>query len=177
MLSEMKLATRRTTVNGTQGQVVPMTLPARDTRRGSRTVRILFLLNPGIHRNRVLWAMIISDRGGRKMTRTTALLVLLVAAALEAGGDAIVRIGLQANVLWQRAAMFALGAIVLFAYGWTVNAPPWDFGKLIGVYIVFFFLIAQLISWLIFKHTPSLAVLIGGTLIVAGGVVISTAKA
>src|ERR1700733_12283736 len=79
------------------------------------------------------------------MTRTTALLVLLVAAALEAGGDALVRVGLHANVLWQRAATFALGAIVLFAYGCTVNAPPWDFGKLIGVYIVFFFLIAQLL--------------------------------
>jgi small multidrug resistance family-3 protein len=121
--------------------------------------------------------MIIAGQGGRKMTRTTALLVLLVAAALEAGGDALVRVGLQANVLWQRAAIFALGSIVLFAYGWTVNAPPWDFGKLIGVYIVFFFLIAQVISWLIFKHPPSLAVLVGGTLIVAGGVIISTAKA
>jgi hypothetical protein len=50
----MKLATRRTTVNGTQGQVVQMTLPARETRLGSRIVGILFLLNPGIHRNRVL---------------------------------------------------------------------------------------------------------------------------
>ena len=55
------------------------------------------------------------------MTRTTALLVLLVAAALEAGGDALVRVGLHANVLWQRAATFALGAIVLFAYGCTVD--------------------------------------------------------
>jgi drug/metabolite transporter (DMT)-like permease len=42
--------------------------------------------------------------------------------------------------------------------------------------VVFFFVIAQLISWLIFKHTPSTAVLIGGALILAGGLVISIAK-
>jgi hypothetical protein len=110
------------------------------------------------------------------VSRAIAVLVLLLAATLEAGGDALVRTGLQVNVLWQRIALFALAAIVLFAYGWTVNAPPWDFGKLIGVYVVFFFLIAQLISWLVFKHTPSPTVLIGGILIVAGGVVISAAK-
>ncbi len=72
---------------------------------------------------------------------------------------------------------FSLGAIVLFSYGWTVNAPPWDFGKLIGIYVVFFFIVAQLISWLVFKQTPSTTLIVGGLLIVAGGVVISLAKA
>jgi hypothetical protein len=43
-------------------------------------------------------------------------------------------------------------------------------------YVVFFFLIAQLISWLVFKQIPSLTFAIGGMLIVAGGVVISMAK-
>src|ERR1700733_7779554 len=111
------------------------------------------------------------------MNRSTSIVVLLVAAAFEAGGDALMRVGLHKNGMSQRVLFFALAAVVLFAYGWTVNAPPWDFGKLIGIYVVFFFLIAQLISWLIFKHTPSLAVLVGGTLIVAGGVIMSTAKA
>jgi hypothetical protein len=106
------------------------------------------------------------------MSGITSVFVLLVGATLEAGGDALLRTGLQVNVLWQRAAIFALAAMVLFAYGWTVNAPPWDFGKLSGVYVAFFFLIAQLISGSIFKHTRSLAVLAGGTLIVADGVVI-----
>jgi drug/metabolite transporter superfamily protein YnfA len=110
------------------------------------------------------------------MSRTTTVLILFLAAVLEAGGDAIVRAGLQINALWQRAALFAIGAIVLFAYGWTVNAPPWDFGKLIGVYVLFFFIIAQLISWLIFKHIPSFSTLIGGALIIAGGVVIAAGK-
>jgi drug/metabolite transporter superfamily protein YnfA len=110
------------------------------------------------------------------MTRTTALAILLLAAILEAGGDALMRAGLHKSVLWQRATLFTIAAIVLFAYGWTVNSPPWDFGKLIGIYVVFFFLIAQLISWVIFKQTPSRAVLIGGMLIVGGGLVISIAK-
>jgi hypothetical protein len=64
----------------------------------------------------------------------------------------------------------------LFAYGWTVNSPPWDFGKLLGLYVVFFFLTAQTISWLAFKQIPSLAVLVGGPFIVTGGIIIATAS-
>lgn len=110
------------------------------------------------------------------MTRLTAIAILLLAAILEAGGDALMRVGLHKNLLWQRALLFTLAALVLFAYGWTVNAPPWDFGKLLGIYVVFFFLVAQFISWLVFKQTPSLTVVMGGLLIVAGGVVISVAR-
>ena len=110
------------------------------------------------------------------MSRGIAVGVLIVAAALEASGDAIVRLGLHSHSTWQRAGLFALGAAVLFAYGWTVNAPAWDFGRLLGLYVVFFFVIAQIISWLAFKQRPSLAVLAGGCLILAGGVVISLAK-
>ena len=110
------------------------------------------------------------------MSKITALLILLLAALLEAGGDALMRVGLHRGGLWQRAGLFALAAVVLFAYGWTVNAPPWDFGKLIGIYVVFFFLIAQLISWVVFKQPPSVTVAIGGMLIVIGGVVIAAER-
>lgn len=109
------------------------------------------------------------------MSRATALAVLLLAAILEAGGDALVRSGLHSSAPWRRALLFAFSGLVLFAYGWTVNAPAWDFGKLLGIYVVFFFLVAQLTSWLIFKQPPSLALLIGGLLIVAGGLVIAAA--
>jgi len=106
------------------------------------------------------------------MSRTTAALILLAAAVLEAGGDAIVRVGLHASGT-VRTLMFLAGAIVLFAYGWVVNSPPWDFGKLLGIYVVFFFLVAQLISWIFFKQQPSGAVLLGGLLILSGGAVIA----
>jgi len=107
------------------------------------------------------------------MKPTTTLLVLLFAAVLEAGGDALVRSGLRTSVLTTKALWFITGGIVLFSYGWVVNAPPWDFGRLLGVYVVFFFVVAQLISWLIFHQRPSLSVLIGGIFVVAGGIIMS----
>ncbi|MBV8897542.1 MAG: hypothetical protein JO051_13610 [Acidobacteriaceae bacterium] len=107
------------------------------------------------------------------MSRATAIPILLAAALLEAGGDAIVRGALHRQSMGARVALFALGAGVLFAYGVVVNSPPWDFGKLLGLYVVFFFITAQMISWIVFGQSPSRAVLLGGLLIVAGGLVIA----
>jgi small multidrug resistance family-3 protein len=107
------------------------------------------------------------------MNRTTSILLLALAAVLEASGDALMRNGLHAASPVLRTAWFVIGAVVLFAYGWTVNAPPWDFGKLLGLYVVFFFIAAQLISWFAFGQPPGKAVLFGGLLIVSGGFVIA----
>ena len=107
------------------------------------------------------------------MTLTAAALLLFLSALLEAGGDAIVRTGLHASSALNRALLFVAGGLVLFAYGFVVNRPPWDFGKLLGVYVVFFFVVAQAIGWLFFGQPPSRGVWIGGALIVAGGVVVA----
>ena len=101
------------------------------------------------------------------------MLLLLVAASLEAGGDALVRHGLHGAGLVTRVGFLAAGAIVLFAYGVTVNLPPWDFGRLLGVYVALFFLLAQLIGWLAFGTRPTVPILVGGALIVAGGLTIT----
>ena len=62
------------------------------------------------------------------MNLAFAYLLLLVAAGLEAGGDALVRVGLHSTAIGSRAVFLAVGAVVLFGYGCAVNAPPWDFG-------------------------------------------------
>ena len=109
----------------------------------------------------------------RWVTSAAFLLVLLVAAILESGGDAIVRIGLHSHSFVTRLGFFVLGAAVLFSYGITVNAPPWDFGRLLGVYVTLFFLVAQAINWFGFGLQPTLPIIIGGTLIIAGGLTIA----
>ena len=107
------------------------------------------------------------------MTSATSLLVLLIAAILEAGGDALVRHGLYSGSSTSRGGFLALGAIVLLAYGMTVDSPPWDFGRLLGVYVTLFFLTAQLINWLGFGFQPTLSIIVGGGLIIAGGLTIT----
>ncbi len=72
-----------------------------------------------------------------------------------------------------RIGFLALGSVVLFAYGLTVNAPPWDFGRLLGIYVTLFFLVAQLINWLGFGLQPTLPIMVGGSLILAGGLTVT----
>jgi hypothetical protein len=101
------------------------------------------------------------------------LVLLTLAATLESGGDALVRSGLHAPALPVRIGFMAIGALVLFIYGITVNLPPWDFGKLLGVYVALFFVVAQLINLLAFGIKPGLPIYAGGFLIVSGGLLIT----
>ena len=107
------------------------------------------------------------------MTRPAVLAVLLAAAVLEAGGDALIRIGVREHSGVARGVFLVCGALVLAAYGLTVNLPSWDFGRLLGIYVVCFFLVAQVISVVVFHQQPSRAVFAGGALIIAGGVVLT----
>jgi small multidrug resistance family-3 protein len=109
------------------------------------------------------------------MRLTTAAVLLFVSALLEAGGDAIVRAGLHATST-RRILLFISGGLVLFAYGYLVNRPPWDFGRLLGVYVVFFFVVAQAIGYLAFGQIPSRGVWLGGALIVIGGAIIAASN-
>jgi drug/metabolite transporter (DMT)-like permease len=102
-----------------------------------------------------------------------ALGVLAVAASLEAWGDSFFHSAFYRVSGSGR--MFALlaGAVVLAGYGAVVNLPRWSFGKLIGVYVMLFFLMAQLVAKVRFGESPTMAIYAGGALIVAGGMLIT----
>ena len=96
-------------------------------------------------------------------------LFLALAAVLEVGGDACVRWGLKSG----RWIGLALGAVVLFGYGLSVNLPKWDFGRLMGVYIAAFFIVAQSVALVFFHERLQLPTIVGGALIILGGVVLT----
>ena len=105
-------------------------------------------------------------------TRAGTLAVLLLAAFLEAYGDSCFQSGLYRTTGVARYVAFAAGALSLALYGLAVNTPPWDFGKLLGLYVVLFFLVAQVLAKVRFNQAPTAPILLGGSLIVAGGALI-----
>ena len=105
-----------------------------------------------------------------------ALSMLALAALLEAWGDSFFQTGFYRASGVARVLAFLAGAVALAAYGAVVNIPRWDFGRLIGGYVVLFFLMAQLIARLRFGQSPSPAIYAGGALITAGGLVIALWK-
>jgi len=100
------------------------------------------------------------------------LVLLALAATLEVGGDAMMRAGLHSSGATRLFWLIA-GAIVLAGYGMFVNLGPWDFGRVLGVYVVLFFIVAQIVNWAGFGIRPALPVWIGGALICSGGIVLA----
>ena len=101
------------------------------------------------------------------------LLLLIVATTLEASGDAIVRMAIYNHVGIIRIALFLLGAVLLLGYGSFLNLAPLEFGRVVGLYIATLFVVWQVINFLAFRSLPNLPILVGGTLIIAGGAVIT----
>ena len=100
-------------------------------------------------------------------------MLLVVATSLEAGGDAIVRIGLKPHALLVRAGLMLSGGIVLYCYGLTLNLAPLDWGRLIGAYVAVFFVVAQVINLVFFRTAPTLPIVVGGLFILTGGAIIT----
>ncbi len=102
-----------------------------------------------------------------------AFTVLTLAACLEVFGDACFQSGLYRASGSTRVGWFLAGVALLGFYGLFVNLPQWDFGRLLGVYVAMFFVVAQVVAKVRFGQSPTTPVLVGGGLIVAGGLLIT----
>jgi small multidrug resistance family-3 protein len=111
-----------------------------------------------------------------RMNAAITLLLLLVAACLEVGGDAIVRVGRKSYTGLSQLALLAVGGGVLLGYGVFVNTAPADFGRLLGVYVVLFFIVAQVANLCVFGIRPDAPILVGGAMIFGGGLLITLWK-
>ncbi len=98
---------------------------------------------------------------------------LLVATILEVSGDAVVRMAIYDHVGVIRLGLFLGGAALLFGYGSFLNLAPLQFGQVVGLYIAVLFIVWQVINFAAFRAVPTLPILLGGCLVVAGGAIVS----
>jgi small multidrug resistance family-3 protein len=63
------------------------------------------------------------------------------------------------------------GAALLFGYGFSLNLAPLQFGQVVGLYIATLFVVWQIINFIAFRSLPNLPILVGGSLIIAGGLI------
>lgn len=97
---------------------------------------------------------------------------MLVAAAFEVGGDALIRAGLRGKG-WL---LVVAGFAVLGSYGVVVNLLPMDFSKLLGTYVAFFAVVSVLFGRLVFAEAVPSSTWVGLAVIVAGSLIIQLGR-
>jgi small multidrug resistance family-3 protein len=107
------------------------------------------------------------------MNKLSVLAFLIAATTMEATGDAVIRLALGNHVIASRIGLFAAGAVLLFGYGLFLNLAPVEFEKVVGLYIATLFVVWQIVNFVFFRHQPTLPILVGGTLIVIGGCLVT----
>ena len=107
------------------------------------------------------------------LTDMPVLAFLIAATALEVAGDAIIRKSLFEYAGPARVALFLLGAVLVAGYATFLNLAPLEFGQVVGLYIATLFVMWQIITFVFFRSLPTLPILAGGALIVAGGLIVS----
>lgn len=95
-------------------------------------------------------------------------MVMLVAAAFEVGGDALIRKGLRGA----GPVLVAVGFVVLGMYGIIVNKLDLDFSKLLGAYVGFFAVVSVCTGRFVFHDVIPSSTWIGLGVILAGSLII-----
>jgi hypothetical protein len=101
------------------------------------------------------------------------IVFLLIATTLEVSGDAVVRMAIYNHVGLSRLGLFFCGAALLLGYGSFLNLAPLEFGQVVGLYIATLFIVWQVINYVAFRSLPTLPIVVGGSLVVAGGAIIT----
>jgi hypothetical protein len=101
------------------------------------------------------------------------LVFLLIATTLEVCGDTIIRKSIYNNTGMARLALMLIGTILLFGYGFFLNLAPVEFGQVVGLYIATLFVIWQISNYFAFHTLPTLPIIIGGSFIIAGGLIVT----
>ena len=101
------------------------------------------------------------------------LVFLVIATTLEVSGDAVVRMAIYNHAGAIRIALYLAGAALLLGYGTFLNLAPLEFGRVVGIYIATLFMVWQLINFIAFRTLPTIPIVVGGGLVVAGGAIIS----
>jgi small multidrug resistance family-3 protein len=94
-------------------------------------------------------------------------LLLVFAAVVEVGGDAVIRRGLRGRgMVW-----VLTGCVALALYGMVVNSVKWDFSRLLGVYVGFFAAASVLFGRFVFQEEIPVSTWLGLAMIIVGGLV------
>lgn len=101
------------------------------------------------------------------------IVFILVATIFEVTGDALIRMSIYNHSGAARVGLMAVGAILLFVYGFSLNLAPVEFGKVVGLYISTLFVVWQLINFISFQTMPATPTILGGVMIVVGGLIIT----
>jgi small multidrug resistance family-3 protein len=76
----------------------------------------------------------------------------------------------------RRAVWFLAGAAVFVCYSLFLNSSKVEFGKLLGIYVVLFFLVDQIIAKIQFHQAPAKPIYLGGVFVAVGGLIMALWK-
>lgn len=107
------------------------------------------------------------------MRNLIVFVCLVVATVSESFGDATIRTGLYGKTGMARLGTILGGGFLLLIYGLMLNLAPLPFARIVGFYIATLFVIWQGVTFVTYRTLPSPAILVGGGLIVAGGLIVS----
>ena len=109
----------------------------------------------------------------RQLQHIHPIVFILIATIFEVSGDALVRTAIYKHAGLIRIGFMGIGAALLFMYGFSLNLAPVEFGQVVGLYIATLFIVWQVITFIAFRSIPTVPIIIGGAMVIAGGLIIN----